>query len=107
MSLQKIGREKKRRLMTIEMKKEVIEKFESGMRVVELARQYDRTTSTICTILKKKDEIKSSITAKGVTKLSKQRTPVHEEMEKYSSFGSIRSNSLVIQLQRQSSVRKL
>ena len=86
MSLQKIGREKKRRLMTIEMKKEVIEKFESGMRVVELARQYDRTTSTICTILKKKDEIKSSITAKGVTKLSKQRTPVHEEMEKILIF---------------------
>ena len=68
------------------MKKEVIENFESGMRVVELARQYDRTTSTICTILKKKDEIKSSITANGVTKLSKQRTPVHEEMEKILIF---------------------
>ena len=64
------------------MKKEIIQKHEAGVRVVDLAQQYDRTTSTICTILKKKNEIKGIASAKGVSRLSKQRTDIHEKMEK-------------------------
>ena len=74
--------EKKKRMMTIEMKQEIIEKHERGVQVHELARQYDRSTSTICTILKQKDVFKSATTAKGAIILSKLRTNTHEEMEK-------------------------
>ncbi|XP_052825073.1 uncharacterized protein LOC128248298 [Octopus bimaculoides] len=46
--------EKKKKLITIELKKEIIVKHEKGVRVMDIARQYDRSTSAICTILKKK-----------------------------------------------------
>ena len=71
-----------KKLITIEIKKEIIDKHEKGTRVVDLAHQYDRSTSTICTILKKKEEIKGVTIAKGVSRLSNQRTSVHKEMEK-------------------------
>ncbi|XP_064087280.1 tigger transposable element-derived protein 1-like [Macrobrachium nipponense] len=74
--------EKKKRMLPIEVKREIIEKHERGVRVMELARVYERSTSTICTILKQKDAIKSAKTAKGTTLLSQLRTNVHEEMEK-------------------------
>ena len=74
--------EKKKRMMSIEMKQEIKEKHECGVRVHELALQYDRSTSTICTILKQKDVFKSATTAKEATILSKLGTNIHEEMEK-------------------------
>ncbi|XP_029997840.1 uncharacterized protein LOC115424613 isoform X1 [Sphaeramia orbicularis] len=74
--------DKKKKPITIELKKEIIQTHERGVRVVDLARQYNRNTSTICTILKKKDEIKALTTAKGVSRICKQRTYAHEEMEK-------------------------
>ncbi|XP_066121792.1 tigger transposable element-derived protein 1-like isoform X2 [Saccopteryx bilineata] len=74
--------EKKKRMMSIEVKQEIIEKHERGVRVIELARLYDRNASTICTILKQKDAIKSANPAKGTTILSQLRTNIHEEMEK-------------------------
>ncbi|XP_066240889.1 tigger transposable element-derived protein 1-like isoform X1 [Saccopteryx leptura] len=74
--------EKKKRMMSIEVKQEIIEKHERGVRVIELARLYNRNTSTICTILKQKDAIKSANPAKGTTILSQLRTNIHEEMEK-------------------------
>ena len=49
---------------------EIIEKYERGVQVIELARQYDRSTSTICTILKQKDTIKGASPAKETTVLS-------------------------------------
>ena len=64
------------------MKKEIIQKQEAGVRVVELAQQYDRTASTICTILKKNNKIKDITPAKGVSRLSNQRTNIHEKVEK-------------------------
>ncbi|XP_068235662.1 tigger transposable element-derived protein 1-like [Palaemon carinicauda] len=76
------GSEKKKRMMTMEIKNEIIEKHESGVRVTELARQYKRSTSTICTILKQKDAIKSTKPYKGVTILSKQWRDIHDEMER-------------------------
>ncbi|XP_052832245.1 tigger transposable element-derived protein 1-like [Octopus bimaculoides] len=75
-------RAEKEKLITIELKKEIIDKHERRVRVVDIARKYDRSTSTICAILKKKDEIKAITTAKGVSRFSKQHTSVHERMEK-------------------------
>jgi len=78
----KEGGEKKKRMMSMEVKREIIEKHERGVRVSDLAKQYERTTSTICTILKQKDAIKSVTHAKGVTVISNRRTNTHEEMER-------------------------
>ena len=74
--------ERKKRTMSMEMKHEIIEKHERGVRVSDLARHYDRSTSTICTILKQKDAIKSMKPAKGTTIISKLRTHIHDEMER-------------------------
>ncbi|XP_005008025.1 tigger transposable element-derived protein 1-like [Cavia porcellus] len=52
------------------------------MRVAEIARFYKKSTSTICTILKKKEEIRGLDAAKGVTRISKQRPRVLEDVEK-------------------------
>ena len=73
---------KKKRMMTIEIKREIIEKYEKGVRVSELARQYDRNTSTICTIIKQKDNIKDIKPAKGLTIISKRHSDLHDEMER-------------------------
>ncbi|KAM3924817.1 tigger transposable element-derived protein 1-like [Leptodactylus fuscus] len=78
----KVSADKKKRMMSIEMKQELIKLHEKGTRVIELARMYERSTSTICTILKQKDIIKSAKPAKGTTVLSQLRTSVHEEMER-------------------------
>lgn len=50
------------------------------MRFSDLAKQYNRGASTICTILKQKKTIKAMMPAKSVTIISKFRTSVHEEM---------------------------
>ncbi|GBO43886.1 Tigger transposable element-derived protein 1 [Araneus ventricosus] len=68
--------------MSIELKRETIEKNEQGVRVTDLARQYGRSTSTICTVLKQKELIKGITPAKGVTIISKLRSSLHEKMEK-------------------------
>ncbi|KAJ7303223.1 hypothetical protein JRQ81_012159 [Phrynocephalus forsythii] len=73
---------KKKEMITVELKKEIIEKYERGMRVAEIARQYKKSTSTICSILKKKEEIRKLDLAKGVTRMSKQRPRVLEDVEK-------------------------
>ncbi|GBM81699.1 Tigger transposable element-derived protein 1 [Araneus ventricosus] len=69
-------------MMSIELKREIIEKNEQGVRVPDLARQYGRSTSTICTVLKQKESIKGIAPAKGVTIISKLRSSLHEKMEK-------------------------
>ncbi|XP_008104049.2 tigger transposable element-derived protein 1 [Anolis carolinensis] len=72
---------KKKRMMCLDIKHEIINKHEQGVRVVDLARQYDRSTSTICSILKQKESIKAITPAKGIKIISKLRTSAHEEME--------------------------
>ncbi|KAJ7303174.1 hypothetical protein JRQ81_012107 [Phrynocephalus forsythii] len=69
-------------MITVEVKKEIIEKHERGMRVVELARFYKKSASTISTILKKKEEMRELDLAKGITRISKQRPRVLEDVEK-------------------------
>ncbi|XP_023665526.1 histone-lysine N-methyltransferase EHMT2 isoform X7 [Paramormyrops kingsleyae] len=73
---------KKKEMITVEVKKEIIEKHERRMRVADIARFYNKSTSTICTILKKKEEIRGLDAAKGVTRVSKQRPHVLEDVEK-------------------------
>ena len=67
---------------TIELKKEIIAKYESGVHVSTLAQQYGMAKSTISTFLKNKEAIKEANVAAGVSALSKQRPQSLEEMEK-------------------------
>ena len=60
------------KIITIEQK-EIIEKHELGVRLCDLASQYQYTKSTMATILKNKEAIKGTSVAKGVSVLSKQR----------------------------------
>ncbi|XP_068245470.1 putative CENPB DNA-binding domain-containing protein 1 [Palaemon carinicauda] len=68
--------------MIIKIKHEIIKKHESGVRVTELARQYERSTSTICTLLKKKDAIKTTKPSTGLGILSKLCSDIHNEMQR-------------------------
>ncbi|XP_016070266.1 PREDICTED: tigger transposable element-derived protein 1-like [Miniopterus natalensis] len=67
---------------TIELKKEIIAKYDRGVRVSDLAMEYGMAKSTISTILKHKEAIKSADVAKGVKVLTKQRPQAIEEVEK-------------------------
>nr|XP_061806456.1 tigger transposable element-derived protein 1-like [Nerophis lumbriciformis] len=69
-------------MRTIELKKELIAKFESGTRVSDLATQYNMAKSTISTILKKKEAIKAADVAKGVKTLTSRRPCRMEDVEK-------------------------
>ena len=73
----KDGSDKKRRMMSLEMKHEIIEKHEQGVCGVDLARQCVQSTSTICTISKQKESIKAIKPANGITMISKLCTSVH------------------------------
>ncbi|XP_061622154.1 tigger transposable element-derived protein 1-like [Phyllopteryx taeniolatus] len=75
-------KKKKKKMMSIQLKHEIIEKYERGVRVVDLARLYDRNTSTICSILKQKESIKAITPAMGVKIISRLRTSAHEKMER-------------------------
>nr|XP_053629208.1 tigger transposable element-derived protein 1-like [Cherax quadricarinatus]XP_053629209.1 tigger transposable element-derived protein 1-like [Cherax quadricarinatus] len=67
---------------TIDVKKEIIQKYESGVRLVELARMYGKNKSTIGSILSKKEQIKEADVAKGVNMPTKKRPQIVEEVEK-------------------------
>jgi len=67
---------------TIEVKKEIISKFEGGTRVTDLATQYGMAKSTISSILKNKNVLKEVNVAKGATILAVNRPPVIEQVEK-------------------------
>ena len=66
----------------MEIKQEIIDKHDRGSKVRDLAKEYGRNTSTICTLLKQKEAIKSRTPFKGSTVLSSKRIGAHEEMEK-------------------------
>ena len=55
---------------TIAFKKEIIAKYEGGVRVSDRAREYSMAKFTISTILKKKEAVKSSDVAMGVSAIS-------------------------------------
>ncbi|XP_039608438.1 uncharacterized protein LOC120528359 [Polypterus senegalus] len=77
-----VGEKKGLKKIEIELKKKIIEKYEHGVRVTDLATEFKKSKSTISTILKQKDAIKAADVAKGVTVLTKQRPQVLEEVEK-------------------------
>ena len=78
------GQEKRKVVRTtIEFKKEIIVKFENGVRVSDLAAQYNMAKSMISTSLKNKDVIKAVDAAKGMTIVrSNQRPQIMDEVEK-------------------------
>ncbi|CAG5123633.1 unnamed protein product, partial [Candidula unifasciata] len=67
---------------TIELKKTIIAKFESGTRLSSLAKEFNMPRTTIASILKIKEAIKSVEVAKGVTILASKRSPLFDSMEK-------------------------
>ncbi|XP_076049578.1 putative CENPB DNA-binding domain-containing protein 1 [Oratosquilla oratoria] len=75
------NRAENNRVMSIELKCEIIEKREHGMQVMDLERQHKCSTSTICTILKHKELIKAIMPTKGVQIISKIWTSVLDKME--------------------------
>ncbi|KAJ7338433.1 hypothetical protein JRQ81_012087, partial [Phrynocephalus forsythii] len=72
----------KRRIISLELKKEIISWYENGARLMDLSKQYDMPRTTIATIIKNKDMIKEADVAKGVSILTKSRPQSVEEMEK-------------------------
>ncbi|XP_035221359.1 tigger transposable element-derived protein 1-like [Stegodyphus dumicola] len=72
----------KKKKMCIELKREIIEKHEQGVPVIDLARMYGRSIPMICTVLKQKELIKGITPAKGITIISKLRSSLHEKVEK-------------------------
>ena len=66
-------------MTTVEMKKELITKWEKGTRVSDLAVQYVAAKSTISTILKNREAIKVADVAKGVKSLTSKRLPAEEK----------------------------
>jgi Mor family transcriptional regulator len=63
--------EKVKKAVTIENKKEIVQKYESGVRVTDLSNMYSMSKSTISTILRRKDLYKEASVAKAVTQISK------------------------------------
>jgi hypothetical protein len=54
-------------MITVEVKKEIIDKHEQGMQVAAIAIFYKKSTSTISTVSKEKEELRGLDVAKGVT----------------------------------------
>ncbi|XP_068235701.1 putative CENPB DNA-binding domain-containing protein 1 [Palaemon carinicauda] len=71
---------KKRMMLSMEMKMEIIKKYEAGMRLSVLAKEYGRNPSTIGTTLK--EAIKAATHSKGVTVFSNKRSHLYDEMER-------------------------
>ena len=69
-------------MTTVELKKELIPKWEKGTCVSDLAVQYGMAKSTVSTILKNREAIKAADVAKGVKSLTSKRLPAVEEVEK-------------------------
>lgn len=62
----------KRRKDAISTELKITGKLEHDLCVADLTKQYVRSSPTICTILKKKEDIKKLDVAKGVTMITKQ-----------------------------------
>lgn len=77
-----VQRRLRKKKITIEVKKEIKEKYEKGVRPVDLCVDYDMSKSTIGTTLKKTDFNKGwDVVANGVSSLSSCGNEKTEEME--------------------------
>jgi hypothetical protein len=78
-----VEKPKKKIIMTtVELKKELITKWEKGTRVSDLAVQYGMAKSTVSNILKNREAIKAADVAKGVKSLTSNRLPAVKEVVK-------------------------
>ena len=77
----KSGGVRKKRMITMDIKHDIINKYERGARVVDLAAEYKRSPSTISTILRQKEAIKKVKPSKGISILSPLRNSINEKME--------------------------
>ena len=71
-----------REKITLEMKKEILRKYDGGKRIVNINREYSRNASTIGTIVAMREKILAMDAAWGVTRIAKNRPAVLEEVEK-------------------------
>ncbi|XP_078248613.1 putative CENPB DNA-binding domain-containing protein 1 [Pogona vitticeps] len=71
-----------REKLTLEMKKEILQKYDGGKRIADIAREYGRNPSTIGTIVAMREKILATDAAQGVTRIAKNRPAVLEEVEK-------------------------
>ncbi|CAG6006743.1 unnamed protein product [Menidia menidia] len=76
------GEKRKKAMLSLELKQEIIKKHERGVRVSDLAKEYGRNMSTISTIIKQKEAIKAVRPSKGITIISKRRSPTLDDMER-------------------------
>jgi DNA invertase Pin-like site-specific DNA recombinase len=74
--------EKVKKAIIIENKKEILQKYESGVRVTDLANMYSESKSTISTILQRKHLYKETSVAKGVNQISKSQSGLLDEIER-------------------------
>ena len=72
----------KRKKDTNSIELKIIGKHECGLCVADLAKLYSHSSSTICTILKKKEEIMKLDVAKEVTMITKQHPNLLEDVGK-------------------------
>ncbi|XP_053719550.1 tigger transposable element-derived protein 1-like [Synchiropus splendidus] len=75
------GRTGKEEVMTVEMKEEIIACHDRGVRVTELANIFDKAPSTICAILKRKEDIKRLKPAEGVAAITKKTPHALQDVE--------------------------
>ncbi|XP_067930250.1 tigger transposable element-derived protein 1-like [Watersipora subatra] len=76
------GEGRRKKMISMAMKQEIINKYEEGARIVNIAKEYGRNQSTIGTIIKNRKAIKASKASKGTTILASQRTSINDEMER-------------------------
>jgi hypothetical protein len=94
-------------MTTVELKKELITKWEKGTRVADLAVQYGMAKSTISTLLKNREAIKAADVVKGLKSLTSKRPSAVEEVEKLLMVWISENSWLVIVCLRLLFVRKL
>ena len=80
--MKKVAKQGVKKMITVGVKKEIIERHERGVQVAELSKFYNKSSSKICTILKMKEEIRALDSAKGVRKVMKQQPCVLGDVEK-------------------------
>ena len=69
-------------MTSLVLKRESIDKYGQGVLEVDLSKQYERSTSTIRTLLKQTETVKGITPARVVTIISKLRSSLHEKIEK-------------------------
>lgn len=76
-----MGSKRSRKVISVEMKQEIIRRSECGVKQYDLVKEFGLSKTTILT---NKDAIKSAKVAKRVSKLfnEKHRSSIHEELEK-------------------------